>query len=85
MRKHGTAGGLVPTNSLPPLPTYKTIKDDPHMGLDNKPCTEPVAFCRSKQVYLSLADLQRKSCKVKPTLDMIGTEVCNRLEMLERN
>jgi len=87
MPKRGRAGGLVPKQktSLPPLPTYKTVQDHPRMGLNNKICKSPVAFCKSKQVFLSLEDIAAKCCMCKPTLDMIGTEVCKKLEPIERN
>ena len=83
MLKRGT-GGKRTRNKLPPLPVYQTIKDDPEMGLNNIRCTAPVAFCHSKQVYLSAEDIELKRCLCKPTLDMIGTEQCKKLEYLER-
>ncbi|MDO4301563.1 MAG: hypothetical protein Q4D26_09270 [Clostridia bacterium] len=63
---------------------YKTKQDHPKMGLNNKICENPVAYCKSHQVYLSDADVTRKKCRRKPTTDLIGFNQCNWLVECER-
>lgn len=53
--------------------TNTTIK---YIGLDNKECKNPAFYCRSKKVFLSQEDVEKKGCNVKPTADMISTRVC---------
>lgn len=62
---------------------YKTIADNPRMGLNNKLCKDPVAYCESKHVFLSATDVEFKKCKCKPTVDPIGVVRCNWLHILE--
>lgn len=62
---------------------YKTVADDPQMGLDNEVCKDPIAYCQSKHVFLSAADIERKKCKCKPTVDLIDVVRCSWLCMLE--
>ena len=62
---------------------YKTIDDNPKMGLSNSVCKKPVAYCISKRVYLSKEDVKKKKCLNKPTVDMIGEFKCNWLKILE--
>ncbi len=62
---------------------YKTVADDPRMGLNNELCTNPVAYCQSKHVFLSATDVDRKKCTCKPTVDLIGVVRCNWLHTLE--
>lgn len=56
---------------------YKTKQDHPKMGLNNKICKNPVAYCKSKQVYLSESDIYNKKCRRKSTVDLIGFQRCN--------
>lgn len=49
---------------------------NPYMGLDNKICSSPMYYCKSKQVWLSVEDVKRKKCLCKPTFDMIGVNKC---------
>jgi len=50
------------------------------MGLDNKPCLDPVYWCPIHQVWLSKEDAQRKGCFNKMSFDMIGPYVCPSLQ-----
>lgn len=52
----------------------------PHMGLNNKICTNPVYWCRLHEVWLSEEDVKKKRCNNKPTFDMISTRKCGNLE-----
>lgn len=61
---------------------YKTISDSPRMGMDNKLCIYPIAYCKSKRVYLSEEDISSKKCMEKPTFDMLGVQQCKWLEMV---
>lgn len=67
---------------LLPLPTYKTIDDNPKMGLNNKLCEKPYAFCEIKRVWLSEEDVEVKKCFHRPTIDFIAEEKCRRLKLL---
>ena len=62
---------------------YKTISDSPRMGLNNKLCIYPVAYCKSKRVYLSEKDISLKKCMNKPTFDMLGERQCMWLEKVD--
>lgn len=62
------------------FPEYKTIDDDPNMGLNNEICQSPVAFCKSKRVWLSEKDVIAKKCRKKLTTDMISYEKCKVLD-----
>lgn len=53
--------------------TNSTIK---YIGLNNQECKNPVYYCRSKKVFLSQEDVDKKGCMVKPTVDMISTRPC---------
>lgn len=46
------------------------------MGLDDKICDDPKYFCLCHKVYLNDADVKRKSCRQKMTLDMMGFVKC---------
>jgi hypothetical protein len=46
-------------------PKYKTMKDDPSMGLNNKRCSNPQAVCLLKEVNLSYSDIRKKRCLTK--------------------
>ena len=46
------------------------------MGLDDKVCEDPKYFCLCHKVYLSDADVERKSCRHKMTPDMMGFVNC---------
>lgn len=60
---------------------YKTIKDDPNMGLGNTVCKNPVAFCHHKQVWLTQQDI--KKCLSKPDLYGYGTITCKQLKIIK--
>lgn len=64
---------------------YKNISDHPTMGMNNCICKNPVAFCRSKRVYLNEEDIKRKKCCSRLTIDLIGTAKCNWLESLHED
>lgn len=64
-------------------PKYLTVQDHPQMGLNNTVCENPVAYCISKRVYLSVDDVTAKKCTNKPTVDLIGAFRCNWLRTLE--
>ena len=49
---------------------------DIKMGLDDKICEDPKYFCMCHKVYLSDADVERKSCMHKMTPDMMGFVKC---------
>ena len=56
---------------------YMTIKDHPHMGLNDTLCENPVAICISKKVMLSEQDIENKKCRRKLDKRMLGYEGCN--------
>ena len=64
--------------------TFKTRDDDSCMGLFNQTCESKDYYCRSKRVYLSQADVEKKRCLCKPTFYMIGTNICNWLEKVDK-
>jgi hypothetical protein len=53
---------------------------NPRMGLDNKVCINPAYWCRLHEVWLSEEDVKKKSCRTKPTFDLISTMRCTNLE-----
>lgn len=62
---------------------FKTIDDDPDMGLGNKKCLQKDYYCGSHRVYLSEEDVKRKKCLCKPDVDMIGFHICPNLKNME--
>ncbi len=60
--------------------TNSTIK---YIGLNNSECKNPVYYCRSKKVFLSTDDVEKKGCLRKPTADMISTKTCQWLMTTE--
>jgi hypothetical protein len=54
----------------------ENISKPNYIGLDGKPCTNPVYYCRSHQLYLSEKDVEVKGCLCKPTYDMIYFRRC---------
>lgn len=62
---------------------YKTKDDHKEMGLNNELCTNIQYYCRSKRVYLSEEDVNKKRCLCKPTFDMISVNRCNWLQKVE--
>ena len=57
----------------------KADAKNPNMGLNNKPCKNPVYWCRLHQVYLSESDAEKQHCKNKQDFDMRGTHKCTNL------
>lgn len=72
-------GGNVQYNGK----NFKTIDDDPDMGLGNKKCLQKDYYCGSHRVYLSEEDVKIKKCLCKPDVNMIGYHVCPNLKKME--
>lgn len=53
------------------------------MGINNKLCIYPVAYCKSKRVYLSEKDISLKKCMKKTTFNMLGERQCKWLERVD--
>ena len=71
-------GGNVQYNGK----NFKTIDDDPDMGLGNKKCLQKDYYCGSHRVYLSEEDVKIKKCLCKPDVNMIGYHVCPNLKKM---
>lgn len=54
-------------------------KEKKYLGLNNKPCCNPVYYCTSHQIYLSEEDIIFKKCLCKPSFDMISVNRCKSL------
>lgn len=55
---------------------WKSIDNDPNMGLQNKECLFKDYYCGLHRVYMDTEDVRRKKCLCKPTFDMMGTNRC---------
>ena len=58
---------------------YKTIEDNPAMGLNNKICQNRVYFCNYHKVYMSQEDVDKEGCQRRQTFDMMSTYKCSYL------
>lgn len=49
----------------------------PNMGLNGKPCKNPMYWCRLHEIWLSEIDVKNRQCKAKSTIDMIEKRQCS--------